>query len=64
MIEARMLPTVGGEWLSLQPIPVGPIPSGRGTPDLYVTVSRHGAAIARIDVYAVPEHDPAFQDRP
>lgn len=61
-IEASLVHTVQDEWLRLEPIRLGQIPSGLGTPDFYVTVSEQGVPLARVDVYARGEEFVAFQE--
>lgn len=64
MPVARLVPTLGAEWLALAPIRLGRVPPGIGTPACYVTVeSEGGDPILRCDLYT--SGDPecfAFQD--
>ncbi len=39
-------------WTALQPVRVGELSSGVGTPSAYVTVEEDGAPLLRIDVHA------------
>jgi hypothetical protein len=38
-------------WLSMEPVRIGRIPPGLGTPDMYVTVMDDNEPVIRIDVY-------------
>lgn len=49
---AELRETIGGEWLGLEPVRVGSVPAGLGTPNVYVTVADGDEAVLRIDVYA------------
>jgi len=51
MLTVSISNTVERELTSLTSVHVGPIPSGRGTPDRYVTVSRDGDPFLRVDIY-------------
>jgi len=46
-------------WTEMEPLRVGEVPSGLGTPDAFVTVQDDGGARLRVDVY---EDGGAFQD--
>jgi hypothetical protein len=52
MLSASTSKMFDHPWTDMEPVRVGPVPSGRGTPDLFVTVSRDGQPLLRIDVYA------------
>jgi hypothetical protein len=38
-------------WTAFEPLRLGPVPSGQGTPDLYVRVESDVGPVLRIDVY-------------
>ena len=42
---------VNPPWTAMEPIRVGVVPTGRGTPDAYVTVELDGRPLARVDAY-------------
>ena len=52
---------IDAPWTKLEPVRVGAISSGFGTPDIYVLVEDDGSPLVRIDVYA-DEADHTFQD--
>jgi len=52
MLTVWISHTVERELTSLTSVQVGLVPSGRGTPDRYVTVSRDGDPFLRVDIYA------------
>jgi hypothetical protein len=53
---------IGSEWLELVPLRVGPVSSGQGTPDSYVTLADGDRPVLRVDVYAYGPDSFAFQD--
>jgi hypothetical protein len=50
--RATIRESVEEPWLKISSMTVGRVPTGRPTPDAYVTVERDGAAHLRIDAYA------------
>lgn len=44
--------TIERPWTTMNPIRLGDVPSGGGTPDRYLTVENEGTPAARIDFYA------------
>jgi len=52
MLSASTSKSIEDPWINMEPVPVGVVPTGRGTPDLFVTVERAGQPVLRIDVYA------------
>jgi hypothetical protein len=44
-------PTIDPPWTAMEPIRVGVVPAGCGTPDEYVTVELDGRPLARVDAY-------------
>jgi hypothetical protein len=52
MLSASTSNTIDDPWTNMEPVRVGVVPPGRGTPDLFVTVERDGQPFLRIDVYA------------
>lgn len=59
---ARMSEVVDGESLSLEPVRIGCVPAGVGTPARYVTVFEHDKPILRVDVYPDPTDCYPFQE--
>lgn len=51
MYRAEPHNTVGEPWTAMEPIRVGTVPPGAGTPGIYVTVERDGVPFARIDAW-------------
>jgi hypothetical protein len=51
MYRAECHNTVDQPWTAMQPIRVGRVPNGEGTPGVYVTVERDGLPVARIDAW-------------
>jgi hypothetical protein len=51
MYHAELHNTVVAPWTDMNPIHVGDVPAGAGTPGVYVTVERNGRPLARIDVW-------------
>lgn len=52
MLSVSTSTTIDDPWADMEPVRVGAVPLGRGTPDLFVTVSRDGQPLLRIDVHA------------
>ncbi|MBI4613118.1 MAG: hypothetical protein HY720_05860 [Planctomycetes bacterium] len=52
--RVRFAITIGGEWLRLDPVRVGPVPAHLPTPDRFVVVERDEEPLLRIDLYAPP----------
>ena len=48
----RFRRTIVPPWTEVPALPLGAVPSGRGTPDLYALVSRASAPEYRLDLYA------------
>ena len=61
MIKAAFQTVINAAWTKLEPIRVGAISTGLGTPDIYVLVEDDGSPLVRIDVYA-EEADHTFQE--
>lgn len=61
---ARFASTLSARWLALEPVRVGRVPAGHGTPTCYVTIESDGAEpLLRCDVYSSGEPECfAFQD--
>jgi hypothetical protein len=59
VIRAAFRDTIDPPWTGMNPVAVGAVPSGAGTPSTYVVVERDGAPLLRIDVHDEPA---AFQD--
>ncbi len=53
--------TIDERWLSLEPVYLGIIPSGLGTPDVYCCVECHSQPILRLNLYGDTYVSP-FQD--
>lgn len=62
MLTPRILTCVDEGVARLEPIRVGGVPSGLGTPDLYVVLFESEDPVARIDVYAVGSDCFAFEE--
>jgi hypothetical protein len=60
-LRPRFRETIDEPWLSVEPIRLGKIPSGLGTPDFYVTATTPAGPI-RIDFYSDSETVHLFQD--
>jgi hypothetical protein len=50
-LTVTLAPVVDVPWLTVPVVPLGALPSGAGTPELYGCVSRDGRPIARLDIY-------------
>jgi len=61
MSEVLIRTTIDSPWIHLEPIRVGAIPGGEGTPDCYVTVETMGKKRLRIDVYTGPDRGFVFE---
>ena len=62
MLVATITEVVDAEDLRLEPIRVGRVPPGRGTPDRYVSVTDGDVRLLRVDVYSFGPDCFAFQD--
>lgn len=58
MFRVELQNTVGDLWTNMEPIRVGPVPTGRGTPGVYLTIERDGEPFARVDAW--PLHGGPF----
>lgn len=54
--------TIGDPWISVEPIRIGWIPAGHGTPDNYVTCELEDGRRIRVDLYASDEESYAFTE--
>jgi hypothetical protein len=53
MYRVELHNTVDEPWTAMEAIRVGPVPTGAGTPGVYVTIERDGVPFARIDAWPV-----------
>ncbi len=51
MYRAELHKTVDAPWAAMEPIRVGPVPTGAGTPGVYLTVERDGTPFTRVDAW-------------
>ncbi len=51
MYNVELHHSIAAPWTELEPIRVGPVPSGFGTPGVFLTVSDQDKPVARIDVW-------------
>jgi len=51
MYAPNFAQTIEEPWTALEPILLGDVPSGRGTPDIYCLLTKNGYPEMRIDVY-------------
>lgn len=56
MLRLELRETIDAPWLAMEPVLVGDLPSGMGTPSAYVLVEDDGVPVMRIDVH---EREPA-----
>jgi hypothetical protein len=61
-MDARITEVIEDRWLRVDPVRVGGVPRGLGTPDRYVVVSDGDIPILRVDVYAYPQDCSPFED--
>ena len=54
--------TLDAPWIDMEPLLLGAVPSGRGTPDAYVTVGLNASPVLRIDLYRSSEQSYTFND--
>lgn len=54
VLDAKISEVIDALWLRCEPVRVGSVPRGLGTPDRYVLVSDGDVPIVRVDVYAHP----------
>lgn len=63
MLRVILGETIDAECLGLDPLLVGQVPSGLGTPDYYVVVFQDDKPVLRVDIYQFGSEDcSAFQD--
>ncbi len=48
---AKLATTIDSPWLALEPIPLGDVPAGAGTPFAYVLVTKRERPFLRLDVH-------------
>jgi len=51
VLRLELRETIDAPWLSMEPVVVGDVPSGQGTPCVYVLVEDDGVPVMRIDVH-------------
>lgn len=51
MITASVQNVVDAPWDRIEPVRVGSVPTGLGTPDVYVLIENDGAPLMRVDLY-------------
>lgn len=51
MLHLELRETIDAPWLAMEPVVVGDVPSGQGTPCIYVLVEDEGVPVLRIDVH-------------
>jgi hypothetical protein len=51
MIEVKFQSVVDSLWTEMVPIPIGYVPTGLGTPDIYVLVTEDERPLYRLDLY-------------
>ena len=61
-MEAKFQSTIDRPWTSLEPVRVGKIPAGQGTPDEYLLVSEQGTPLLRIDIYLDTSESQTFRE--
>ena len=62
MITASYHPFIESPWTEIEPIRLGNVPPGLGTPDLYLTVSNDDVPFLRIDLYCDSDEIYNFND--
>ena len=63
MLSVKQLATIDFPWTTMQPLRLGEVPSGLGTPDLFVTISDGERALLRVDLYGDSSSETlTFQD--
>jgi hypothetical protein len=51
MIEAKIQSVIDYPWTEILPIPLGYVPTGLGTPDIYVLITKDERPLYRLDLY-------------
>jgi hypothetical protein len=51
MYRVELRNTVDGPWAGMRPICVGHVPTGAGTPGVYLTIEENGKPFARVDAW-------------
>jgi hypothetical protein len=51
MIEAKFQPVIDYPWAEMVPIPLGYVPTGLGTPNVYVLITEDERPLYRLDLY-------------
>jgi hypothetical protein len=62
MATVKFHSRIDAPWIDLEPLTLGPVPSGRGTPEAYVTVTSKDGPVLRVDLYASADQTYAFQE--
>jgi len=63
MLSVKQLITIDSPWTAMQPLRLGKLPSGLGTPDLFVTISDDDRPLLRVDLYAYSSSETfSFED--
>jgi hypothetical protein len=62
MIRVAFLTTADTPWTRMEPIRIGRIPTGRGTPDRFVAVESDEGPVLRVDLYRSSDECFAFEE--
>jgi hypothetical protein len=62
MLRPTLRETIASPWTAMNPVLVGDVPSGVGTPSGYVTVDEDNSPVLRIDVHEREPAPHAFQE--
>jgi len=62
MIRAAFFATLGPPWMRIEPVRLGRVPTGHGTPDRFVAVQAGDSPLLRVDLYRSSEECFAFEE--
>ncbi|MCG7852227.1 MAG: hypothetical protein MIO92_06870 [Methanosarcinaceae archaeon] len=62
MFQVNFFKTVEGPWVRMEPVRIGAVPIGLGTPEWYVTVYKGDRPYLRVDLYLGPDEIDVFRE--
>jgi hypothetical protein len=61
-MNASFRSAIGSPWTEMEPVRVGRVPPGKGTPDVFVIAEENDKPVLRFDVYDVAPKRSAFKE--
>jgi hypothetical protein len=61
-MNASFRSAIGSPWMEMEPVRIGRVPPGKGTPDVFVIAEENDKPVLRIDVYDLAPEQSAFAE--